>query len=205
MNQAMNVAPLKRTDKKRAALAVANAFFDYPSLKAYFPNPVSRKWKLPWYMEHVLNSALKYGEVLTTEDLSGVLFLLPPGHTRLTDWEYIKCGFLAAPIVVGIRRYAFVNDSETFLAEQQEKLTQGRPHYYLWGIAVDPSRQRTGAGTALLNTLFDKADQEGMPVYLETHQLANVAYYEQRGFRLVHTGEMPGDHLPFWCMLREAR
>ena len=63
MNQAMNVAPLKRTDKKRAALAVANAFFDYPSLKAYFPNPVSRKWKLPWYMEHVLNSALKYGEV----------------------------------------------------------------------------------------------------------------------------------------------
>ena len=58
-------------------------------------------WKLPWYMERVLESAMRYGEVTTTDDLSGVLFLLPPGHTRLTDWEYVKCGFLAAPLVVG--------------------------------------------------------------------------------------------------------
>jgi len=85
----------------------------------------------------------------------------------------------------------------------RERLLQGRPHYYLWGITVDPARQRTGAGTTLLNAMFDKADGESMPIYLETHQFINVAYYEQRGFQLIHTGTMPGDDLAFWCMLRE--
>ena len=201
----MKVIPLKPTEKKAAAAIVARAFFDYPSLKAYFPDEKSRSWKLPWYMARVLESAMRYGEVMTTDDLSGVLFLLPPGHTRLTDWEYVQCGFLAAPLVVGLRRYSLVNASEAYLADTQERLLQGRPHYYLWGITVDPARQRTGAGTTLLNALFDKADGEGMPVYLETHQFANVAYYEQRGFGLIHTGTMPGDDLPFWCMLREPK
>ena len=201
----MKAVPLKPTEKKAAAAIVARAFFDYPSLKAYFPQEKSRNWKLPWYMARVLESAMRYGEVMTTDDLSGVLFLLPPGHTRLTDWEYVKCGFLAAPLVVGLRRYSLVNASEAYLADTQERLLQGRPHYYLWGITVDPARQRTGAGTTLLNALFDKADGEGMPVYLETHQFANVAYYEQRGFQLIHTGTMPGDDLPFWCMLREPK
>jgi len=205
MNQELTVVPLKKKDTKKAALAVANAFFDYPSLKEYFPDPVSRKWKLPWYMEHTLKSALRYGEVLTTNDGSGVLFLLPPGHTRLTDWDYVKSGFLAAPLVVGIRQYAVVSASETFLADTQERLLAGRAHYYLWGIAVNPARQRTGAGSALLKRMFERADRETMPIYLETHQHANVAYYEQRGFQLIHTGTMPGGELSFWCMLREPQ
>ena len=200
----IKVIPLKREDTKKAASVVAHAFFNYPSLCAYFPKEKSRKWKLPWYMEHTLKSALRYGEVLTTDDLSGVLFLLPPGHTRLTDWDYVKSGFLAAPLVVGIRQYAVVSASETFLADTQERLLAGRAHYYLWGIAVDPARQRIGAGIALLNTMFERADRETMPIYLETHREANVAYYEQRGFRLIETGTM-GDDLPFWCMLREPQ
>lgn len=199
----MKAIALEPKRKKEAAAVVARAFFDYPSLKAYFPVEKSRNWKLPWYMARVMESAMRYGEVMTTDDLSGVLFLLPPGHTRLTDWEYAKCGFLAAPLVVGLRRYSFVNASEAFLADTQERLLQGRPHYYLWGIAVDPARQRSGAGSTLLNALFDKVDQQDMPVYLETHRFANVAYYEQRGFRLILSGTMPGDDLPFWCMLRE--
>ena len=200
----MNIVPLTRQTLKAAAKTVAAAFYDYPSLIAYFPDEKRRAWKLPWYMERVLKSALAYGAVYATEDLSGVLFLLPPGHTRLTEWEYVSCGFLAAPLMVGLRHYEIVDASETYLADTQERLLAGRAHYYLWGLAVDPSRQRSGAGTALLKALFDKTDREGVPVYLETHEFANVAYYEARGFRLIHTGQMPHDALPFWCMLRES-
>ena len=201
----MKAIPLKPDQKKKAAAVIARAFFDYPSLKAYFPDVNKRKGKLTRYMEHVLQSAMQYGEVQTTEDLSGVMFLLPPGRTRLSDWDFVKSGFIAAPLIVGLGHYGFVNRCEIFLADTQERLLQGRPHYYLWGIAVDPARQRSGAGTTLLKTLYDKADRAGMPIYLETHQFANVAYYEQRGFRLIHTGTMPGDDLPFWCMLREPK
>ena len=198
----MKVLPLTRGDKNQAAAVVARAFFEYPSIKAYFPDIKRREEKLQCYMAHILESAMRYGEVLTTEDLSGVLFFLPPGHTRLTDWDYIKSGFIVAPLITGLRQHAYVSTCEKLLADTQERLLQGRPHYYLWGLAVDPKKQLTGSGTTLLKTLYDKADQEGMPIYLETHQFANVLYYEQRGFYLIYTAKMPSDDLQFWCMLR---
>ena len=184
---------------------MARAFFHYPSITAYFPDEKKRATKLPRYMAHVLQSAKQYGEVMVTEDCAGVLFWLPPGHTRLTNWEYVKSGFLSAPLIVGLRHYAFVDASETFLAELQEKLLLGRPHYYLWGITVDPARQKSGSGSALLGKLFSMADQERMPVYLETHRFENVGYYEKHGFQLIHTDKMPVDELPVWCMLREPQ
>ena len=35
-----------------------------------------------------------------------------------------------------------------------------RPHYYLWGLTVDPSQKRKGIGTALLKPVIEKADVE---------------------------------------------
>ena len=201
----MTIQPLAKKDRKAAAQAVANAFYDYPSLIAYFPDPEKRKRKLPWYMERVLTSALAYGEAWTTEDVSGVLFLLPPDHTALSDWDYVKCGFLLAPIVVGLRHYALVNACEVYLAKTQKSLLGERPHYYLWGLAVDPTKQRGGAGKALLNRLFEQADREGLPIYLETHRFENVAYYEANEFELIHTDCVPDTDLTFWCMLREPK
>ena len=198
----MNVVPLPKERLKDAAGIVARAFFNYPSLVCYFPDEKRRLKYLPWYMERVLRSALAYGEIWSTEDRAGVLFLLPPGHTRLTDADYVRCGFLAAPLKVGLRHYPVVNACENTLADTQERLLGQRPHYYLWGLAVDPDRQRSGAGTALLLKLFQRADQENLPIYLETHQFDNVAYYEARGFRRIYAGDMP-DHSPYWCMLRE--
>jgi len=199
----MKMIPLTKANVKAAAKTVAAAFYNYPSLVAYFPDPNRRTRNLPWYMERVLNSAMAYGEVFTTEDLSGVMFLLPPGHTRLTDWDYVRCGFLAAPLKIGLRRYGAVNASEECIADVQERLLCGRAHYYLWGLAVDPAKQRSGAGSAFLQMLYEKADREHVPVYLETHQFKNVAYYEARGFKLIHTATMPLCSLPFYCMLRE--
>jgi GNAT superfamily N-acetyltransferase len=199
----MKVQPLLKKDCKAAAQVVADAFYDYPSLIAYFPDPKRRTQKMPWYMEHVLKSALAYGEAWTTVDRSGVLFLLPPNHTVLSDWDYVKCGFLAAPLVVGIRQYAVVNENEVYLAKTQEALLKGRPHYYLWGLAVDPKRQHSGMGKALLYALFAQADREGLPIYLETHRFENVVYYESHGFQLIHTDRVPKCELKFWCMLRE--
>ena len=199
----MEIISLKPEQIKQAAKVVAGSFFNYPSLMFYFPKPGHRARWLKWYMERVLNTALMYGEVLATQDLSGVLFALPPGRTRLGNREYLKAGFLMAPLVIGLRHYPNVSECEDFLADTQEKLLAGRPHYYLWGLSVDPEKQKTGSGTALLKFLLQKADEEKMPVYLETHKEQNVAYYENRGFRLIHTDIVPKHGLDFWCMLHE--
>jgi ribosomal protein S18 acetylase RimI-like enzyme len=51
------------------------------------------------------------------------------------------------------------------------------PHWYLWGIAVDPDQQGKGIGRALLQPGLEKADADQLPCYLETHDKSNIHYY----------------------------
>ena len=199
----MDILQLEPKQKKRAAKVVASAFFDYPMLVHYFPDPQRRKHWLPWYMERTLTCAMRYGEVFVASDLSGVMFILPPGHTRLTIGEYIQNGFLITPLVMGFRNYIKSDECEKFVADTHERLMNGRDHYYLWGLVADPPAQRQGVGSALLRILTDKADAENMPVYLETHAQKNVAYYGRFGFQLIHTDTISRHGLDIWCMLRE--
>ena len=201
----MDLVKLEKSQLKKAAAVAAAAFFNYPMMVHYFPDPEKRKKKLPWYLKNVLKSAMRYGEVFATRDVSGVLFILPPGHTRLTTKEYIRCGFLLTPLVLGSKQYKLSSECEKFVGDTHERLMEGIPHYYLWGLVIDPKEQRKGVGTELMKIITDKADEKDLPVYLETHERNNVTYYERFGFRLMHTDVIPGHGMDIWCLLRDAK
>jgi ribosomal protein S18 acetylase RimI-like enzyme len=199
----MEIIKLDPRHKKKAAKTVAAAFYDYPMFKFYFPDPTRRARYLPWYLENVLNCALRYGEVYTNPEISGVIFTLPPGHTKISQWEYIRNGFLLTPFMMGTQNFQNSQICEEFVAVAHGKIMNTRPHMYLWGLAIDPAHKRQGIGSALLQPLLDKADAQKMPVYLETHDENNVAYYQKHRFDLIHSDRIPKFDLPIWCMLRE--
>lgn len=199
----MEIIRMNPKQKKKASDVLATAFFNYPQFTFYFPNPKRRARYLSWYLGCVLNCALHYGEVYVTPNISGVMFILPPGHTKISLWEYIKNGFLRAPFVLGFRNYVRSMNCEAFVGNMHETIMCGRPHYYLWGIAIDPPRQRKGVGAALLDHLLLKADSEKKPIYLETHNEKNTMYYQRMGFDLVQTARIQKYELPIWCMVRE--
>jgi ribosomal protein S18 acetylase RimI-like enzyme len=199
----MEIIKLDPRQKKKAADVVAAAFYDYPMFTFYFPDPKRRTRYLPWYLGNVLNCALRFGDVYTTPEISGVGFTLPPGHTKMSMWEYLQNGFALSPLFLGFHEYARSMECEDFVGLTHEKIMAGRPHYYLWGLAIDPSHKRTGIGTALMQPIIAKADAEKKPIYLETHNEKNVAYYQRLGFFLAHTDKIPKHDLPIWCMVRE--
>ena len=222
----MNIIELEASQKKRAAEVATEAFFYYPMMNHYFPDLKRRKRWLPWYLEKTLTCAMHFGKVFTTSDCSGVMFILPPEHTRLTDIEYIQNGFLFVPFIMGFRNYMKSSKCEKFVADTHEQLLKGQKHYYLWGLVVDPKAQGEGVGGTLLKKLTDTADAEELPVYLETHEQKNVAYkrvapqhpvyletheqknvayYERFGFKLIHTGKIHNQGIEIWCMLREVK
>ena len=199
----MEIIKLDPRQAKKASAVLSASFFDYPMFTFYFPDPKRRTRYLPWYFQNILNCALRYGEVYTNPEISGVIFTLPPEHTKFSMWEYIQNGFLLTPFLLGFRNYKQSMDCERFVGYTQENLMKNRPHYYLWGLAVDPSRKAKGIGAALMLPLLAKADAQKIPVYLETHDEKNVCYYQKHGFDLIHTARIPKYELPIWCMLRE--
>jgi ribosomal protein S18 acetylase RimI-like enzyme len=203
MEADMETIKLNPGKKKEAAEVIAAAFFDYPMFTCYFPDPEKRARILPWYLENVLTCALHYGEVYTTPEISGVIFTLPPGHTKISLGEYLKNGFLLTPFVLGFRDFVRSQECEQFVADTHESVMDQRPHYYLWGLAVDPDHKRKRIGTALMQPFIDKVDAEEKPTYLETHDERNVGYYQRMGFSLVHTDRIPKYDLTIWCMVRE--
>lgn len=187
----------------RASEVLSASFFDYPMFTFYFPDPQRRTRYLPWYFKNILRTALRYGAVNTTPDVSGVIFTLPPGHTKISIWEYIQCGFLLTSFMLGFRNYKRSMECEDFVGATQIELMKNRPHYYLWGLAVNPRQKAQGIGAALMQPLLAQANAQKMPIYLETHDEKNVRYYQKHGFDLLYTTCIPKYQLPIWCMLRE--
>jgi len=107
--------------------------------------------------------------------------------------------------VLGSKQYKISSECEKFVGDTHERLMDGIPHYYLWGLVIDPKEQRKGVGTELMKIITDKADEKNLPVYLETHERNNVTYYERFGFKLIHTDAIPGHGMDIWCLLRDAK
>jgi GNAT superfamily N-acetyltransferase len=66
------------------------------------------------------------------------------------------------------------------------------PHLYLWYIGVDPTLHRSGVGRALMADLHGRADELGLPTYLETGTPGNVRFYEGLGYEHVGRIAVPG-------------
>ncbi|MEV0173310.1 GNAT family N-acetyltransferase [Streptomyces sp. NPDC050803] len=81
----------------------------------------------------------------------------------------------------------------------------GRAHAYLWMIGVDPERQGEGLGRALITSVLDRCDSEGLPAYLEASSARSRALYERLGFELLDRPLDLPDGPQMWPMWREPK
>jgi ribosomal protein S18 acetylase RimI-like enzyme len=76
------------------------------------------------------------------------------------------------------------------------------PLLYLSHIGVVPEHQGEGLGTALMRDGLALGDHLGVPTWLETSRVNNVAYYERFGFRTVVDEDAPDGGPHIWFMRR---
>jgi GNAT superfamily N-acetyltransferase len=75
------------------------------------------------------------------------------------------------------------------------------PHWYVPLLGVRPEVQGKGLSRGVLRPVFEAADRDRVPVYLETATESNVAIYKRFGFELRAHRELTGG-LPNWEMVR---
>lgn len=92
----------------------------------------------------------------------------------------------------------------------ENEVVAGRPYMTLRLLAADPLFGRRGAGTALLVSGLDRADDQDLPVFLSGATMGKPLY-EKFGFRVLKTvpfdgrdygGRSAGTH---WCMWRPKK
>jgi GNAT superfamily N-acetyltransferase len=123
--------------------------------------------------------AIPFGEVWMSADASVCAAWLPPGtpaspggfleQMRLMPMFLRLCGFPR------LGRGSAMGDA-------MEKNHPHEPHFYLAFIAVAPRLQGLGLGGAMLEATVKRADEAGMPAYLENSNPKNTRLYERAGF-----------------------
>jgi GNAT superfamily N-acetyltransferase len=206
-----DVQPLERAAERAAIAALARSFYDDAMFSWFAPDPIRRAHTLEHLMHASLVDSRPFGEMWVARPAAGghaadgpvaaaALWLPPKGYPRGTrrDLGFIARTARGAP-GIGRRMPHVVR-----LLNRLDAVHPHEPHWYLAVLGTDPSFQRTGAGTALLEPVLARADAESLPAYLETQKEANLAWYGRFGFDVVERVEV-GPCPPIWTMRRAER
>jgi GNAT superfamily N-acetyltransferase len=183
---------------------LATGFLDDPLYTYIFAEEEDRRTGLTALFAALAKYTLVFGVCYTTPDLAGVACWLGPGNTEVTFWRAMRTAF---GLQTSVARFP-AGTRNRFLgvigyADEAHKRLLQRPHWYLWALGVDPHRQGQGIGSSLIRPILERADEEGLPCYLETETEGNVRFYERRGFGVLESGEIPGHDLALRTMVRE--
>jgi GNAT superfamily N-acetyltransferase len=192
-DQAAQVRPAGPDDAAALAEPLARAFYDDPVTVWANPAERSRHRRTERFFLGRLLALLPHELSYATVDGSGAAIWSPPD-----GWQ------------MGVRE--LLHDLPAFLSPRTplvlrgmhgvEKLHPTRPHYYLSILGVDPPAQGTGLGSALLEPMLRRCDEEAVGAYLETGTERNVAFYSRHGFRVTDEVPLPKGP-PMWLMWRD--
>jgi ribosomal protein S18 acetylase RimI-like enzyme len=177
---------------------LARAFVDDPAWVWLIPDAEKRRQVLPWLFR--VGFDVTAADVWTTAGvIRGAARWLPPGRPPMRVGPTLKA-LVTTPFRLGSAIAPFLAYGRAVESLRAEAMPG--PHWYLAGIGVDPSAQRRGIGTALLEPGLVAAVRAGLPAVLLTNNEANLSFYERHGFRIVRKDETPKGGPQAWAMVK---
>jgi ribosomal protein S18 acetylase RimI-like enzyme len=196
----VTLGQLRRTDLRPAAQILGRAMRDNPMhLRTFAIADAERRSRaLERFFRPVLlgldQRGLIYGAYLD-DMLVGICGMARPGSCQPAALEKLR----VLPAVV------FGNPPGTALrvlnwTAAWANRDPAEPHWHLGPVAIEPSVQRQGIGSALLTAFCAHMDAHGSVAYLETDRQTNVHFYQKFGFVVVAEAGVLG--VPNWFMSR---
>jgi len=187
------VRPATLDDARVLAPPLGRAFYDDPPTVWANPSERTRTKRMERFFLGRMRALLPHELSFACADGAGAAVWSPPDA-----WQ------------MGLRE--LLHDLPAFLSPRTPMVLRGMhdvekrhpktPHYYLSILGVDPPRQGEGLGSALLQPMLRRCDQEGVGAYLETGTERNVRFYSRHGFRVIDEVPLPKGP-PMWLMWRD--
>ena len=199
-NCVVKLGQLRRTDLRPAALILGRAMRDNPGhVRAFAISDAERRRQaLERFFRPVLlglhQRGLIYGAYRDNE-LVGICGMARPGFCRPTPLEKLR---VLPAVVSGNPLGAALR--VLHWTEAWAHRDPAEPHWHLGPVAIEPSLQRQGIGSALLSAFCAQRDADGAVAYLETDRQSNVNFYREFGFAVVAEANVM--EVPNWFMSR---
>ncbi len=198
----IHIHQLTKSECTQARAAMGLAFGEY-NLMAY-AKPSERLTAVTSLYGAILKDCLSHGEVYASEHCTGVAGWLSPRCEAPTLLRQIRAGMIAVPWHFGLRGFRILEAYDK-VARRLHHDHAPMPHWFLAAIGVVPEHQGKGIGSALMRPMLERADRDGIPCWLDTHQKTNVRLYGRHGFAVVECAAIPGHPIPIYGMLRRPR
>ena len=193
IDQAASVREATPADARPLMAPLGRAFYDDPVTIWANPRERTRLRRTERFFLGRMRALLPHELSYVSDDGAGAAVWSPPDA-----WQ------------MGLRE--LLHDLPAFLSPRTPLVLRGMheverrhpesPHYYLSILGVDPPRQGSGLGTALLQPGLRRCDAEGVGAYLETATESNVRFYSRQGFRVTDEVPLPKGP-PMWLMWRD--
>ena len=190
-------------DRDEALAVLSRAFWPDPLFGFFVRDRLAEYHLLAKLFGAFLSDVAPFDESLVArsgERIMGVAAWAPPGTMpRSTRREAVMQARVARLLVTGQNRRKGLA-----LLTEVDKVHPHEPHWYLFLLGTDPLVQGHGVGSRLLAPTLARADDDGVPAYLETQKFENIAFYARHGFTVVHEVTLPGSPT-VWAMQRNPR
>ncbi len=190
-----NVTTVPAAEAERALAVIVRAFEDDPMTGWSFPSAQEYQEYFPAILRAVGGRAFLHGTAHEVDGYAGAALWLPPGIEP--DHEALHALFATDEPTPRQREIASV-------FEQMAGYHPAGPHWFLPFIGVDPMHQHKGYGSMLLQHALAQCDQDHLPAYLESSNVANITLYRRHGFDVLGTIQV-GSSPVVTPMLRAAR
>jgi len=189
---------LAPTDNLEIAETLARAFQTETGWSYVIPDPKLRAARLAAAFHLFLQDEHRKGAVFGTDGIEAVTLWRGPGNAHDSLWDRVRL------IVPFIQRLRFSIFRGLEVADLIEKHLPKEPVWYLHYAGCDPAHQGKGFGGAAIRAGLERADEDGLPAYLETADEGNVALYQSFGFQVKHMWQVP-EGPQFWGMQRPGK
>lgn len=171
------------------------AFSSDPVIRWFYPNPHDYLRSFPDLVRSYGGKAFDQETAYYIQDFSAASLWLPP---EVTPDEEAMVAMFENTLSEERQEQAWS------VLEQLNSYHPSKPCWHLPLLGVDPTRQRQGAGSALLKHTLKRCDEEDTLAYLESSNPENISLYVRHGFKIL--GSIHGETMPpLIPMLREPQ
>lgn len=165
-------------------LTLTASFFHDPLAEFFWPDDELRARQLSAVVEFLLNLSCNTSSI---EEAGGknaaIVGANPPGHYPFPFFKSF------ASLTRLISKLLFVTPllemgKMTQVSRSVEKIHPHQMHWYILVLGVHPDHQGKGMGGELLRPILQKADEDGVIVYLECSNPESLEFYRKYEFEV---------------------